>query len=992
MTPENQRLDEVQKGIPWMKWGPYLSERQWGTVREDYSDNGDAWNYFSHDQARFRAYRWGEDGLAGFCDDSQQLCFALALWNGKDPILKERLFGLTNDEGNHGEDVKEYYFYLDSTPTYSYLKYLYKYPQAAYPYAQLLESNRARGKNEAEYELLDTGIFDDDRYFDVFVEYAKADPEDILIRITIHNRGRDAAELQLLPTLWFRNTWSWGNGGDKPTLGAAEAGAAEPVVVARHATLSERFLYCPGAAELLFTENETNSQRVFGRPNAGPYVKDGIDRYIVSGEQAAVNPQRVGTKVAALCRLKLPAGGSEVIRLRLSERGPEKWPDANRFGRAFDDLFALRQTEADGFYAGITASSLTDDKARVMRQALAGMLWTKQFYYYDVALWLRDHGDKPEEGIRARGRNCDWFHMYNADVISMPDKWEYPWYAAWDLAFHTVPLSLVDVEFAKRQLMLLLGHHYLHPNGQIPAYEYNFGDVSPPVHCFAVWFVYQYDKLLRGGWGDLDFLKFCFQKLLLNFTWWVNRKDPEDKNVFAGGFLGLDNIGVFDRSSPLPTGGHLEQSDGTTWMAIFAAQMLQIAVELAVEADPVYESMALKFFEHFLWIASAMDNLGVSGVKLWNHEDGFYYDVLRFPDGGGVPLKVRSMVGLLPLAATTVLRSDLDKRLPRFFEQARWFLEKHPHTAAIVTTPLDVGAGGNRILSLLNSDKVRRILGYMLNEKEFLSNYGIRSLSHHHHEHPYVFSVGQQEYRVAYVPGESENSMFGGNSNWRGPIWMPMQVMLLSGLTNLYAHYGDDLKVECPVGSGRSLNLFQVSHEIADRLTRLFLVNSEGRRPSFGAHAKWSDPHWRDHLQFYEYFHGDTGAGLGASHQTGWTGVVAFLLHSLGGVGAEQVLEKGLGAAVEQSVEVVQEAAGTQVAAQVAEEVHEQVTEEVLEKVVELVQEKVAEAVEQHGAETVQEKVAEIVMEKVSEAVQKKVEQANQPADGTSDEGAKDIL
>jgi hypothetical protein len=989
VTPENQRLDESQKGIPWMKWGPYLSERQWGTVREDYSDNGDAWNYFSHEQSRSRAYRWGEDGLAGFSDDQQQLCFAVALWNGKDPILKERLFGLINNEGNHGEDVKEYYFYLDSTPTYSYLKYLYKYPHAAYPYAQLVEANKARGKAEGEFELLDTGIFDQDRYFDVFVEYAKADPEDVLIRITVHNRGPEAADVHVLPTLWFRNTWSWQDGDQKkPMLSAKSAAAAEPAVAARHGSLGDRFLFCPGASELLFTENETNTEHAFGKPNSGAFVKDGIVRYIVNGEKGAVNPARSGTKAAAHYRLTVPAGESEVIRLRLTARDTA----GDRFGKAFDDLFALRQSEADAFYGGITASSLSEDKARVMRQALAGMLWTKQFYLYDVTQWLRDHGDKPEEGIRAKVRNCDWFHMDNADVVSMPDKWEYPWYAAWDLAFHTIPLSLVDVEFAKRQLMLLLGHHYLHPNGQIPAYEYNFGDVSPPVHPFAVWFVYQYDKLLRGGRGDLGFLKFCCHKLLLNFTWWVNRKDPEDKNIFAGGFLGLDNIGVFDRSSALPTGGHLEQSDGTTWMAIFASFMLQITIELAVEDDPVYEAMALKFFEHFQWIASAMDNLGVSGVKLWNHDDGFYYDVLRFPDGGGVPLKVRSLVGLLPLAASTVLRADLDKRLPRFFEQARSFLEKHPHTQAIVTTPLEVGAGGSRILSLLNADKIRRILGYMLNENEFLSAYGIRSLSRYHYEHPYVFKVGEQEYRVAYLPGESDNWMFGGNSNWRGPIWMPMQFMLLTGLTNLYAYFGDTLKVECPVGSGRSLNLFQVCKEIADRLFRLFLVNKDGRRPAFGEHAKWTDPHWRDHLLFHEYFHGDTGAGLGAGHQTGWTGLIAYFLHSAGALDTGQVLQKGATAVVEQSVEVVQAAAGRQVAAQVAEEVHETVAKEVVETVVEMVQEKVAQAVEEHGAEKVQEKVAEIVMEKVSEAVQKKAEESSQPAEGTAAEGGKDIL
>jgi hypothetical protein len=964
-----------------------LSERQWGTVREDYSSNGDAWNYFTHDQAQYRAYRWGEDGIAGISDDRQLLCFALALWNGRDPILKERLFGLSNSEGNHGEDVKEYYFYLDCTPTHSYMKYLYKYPHAAYPYQTIIESNRARDKQAPEYELLDTGIFDQNRYCDVFIEYAKAEPEDLLIQVTLCNRGPEAAEIHVLPTLWFRNTWSWGHKEEKPELKMRSAGMDVRAVSARHRLLGERFLYCEGLPDLLFTENETNTQRAFNQPNRQPYCKDGIIDCVVHGNKNAVNPELSGTKVSAHYRLAVPANSTRTVRLRLTDQPPDRLDTP--FGKAFTASFTARHTEADAFYEAITSKALTRDQAQVVRQALAGLLWSKQYFYYDLAEWLREHGDKPEEGVRAQVRNKDWFHLYNADVISMPDKWEYPWYAVWDLSFHTIPLSLVDVDFAKAQLRLFLGHHYLHPNGQMPAYEWNFSDVNPPVHPWAVWSVYTYEKQLRER-GDLDFLKFCFEKLSLNFTWWVNRKDVDGNNVFSGGFLGLDNIGVFDRSAPLPTGGHLQQSDGTAWMAFYASVMLQIAIELAVEAnDPHYEAMALKYFEHFLWIASAMDNLSYTGVKLWDQEDGIYYDVLRFPDGNGVRLKVRSLVGLLPLTAITVLPADLRERLPRFFDEAQWFLERHPYTAATVTVPLEVGAGGSRILSLVNPDKLRRILGHMLNENEFLSPYGIRSLSRHHAEHPYVFSAGGQDYRIAYVPGDSDSGMFGGNSNWRGPIWMPMQLMLIRGLVNQYAHLGNNFKVECPVGSGNQMNLLEVSQEIAHRLSRLFLRNQEGRRPAHGTHSRWSDQQWRDHILFYEYFHGDTGAGVGASHQTGWTGVIAYLMQNLTAVDAEQVLEKGMSAVTEVSAEVGREADVPE-AAQVAKEVHEEVAEKVVSQVLETVQQQVAEAV-QAGQTDLQEKVEEIVMEKVAEAVQKKAEEVQQQNGGGTEE-KKDVL
>jgi hypothetical protein len=984
------RLQDDREGrAAWKKWGPYLSERQWATVREDYSANGDAWNYFTHDHAQYRAYRWGEDGLAGISDNRQLLCFALALWNGRDPILKERLFGLNNSEGNHGEDVKEYYFYLDSTPTHSYMKYLYKYPHAAYPYQSLIDANKARDKQAPEYELLDTGIFNEDRYFDVFVEYAKAEPEDILVQITVCNRGPEPAEIHVLPTLWFRNTWSWGRKEEKPGLKIITAGTDARAVAARHRLLGERFLYCEGVVDLLFTENETNTQRAFKQPNQQPYCKDGIIQAVVHGNKNAVNPEPRGTKASAHYRLTVPAKGSQTVRLRLTTQAPD--PMRAAFGNAFEVPFKARQSEANAFYQGITPNTLSQDEAHVMRQALAGMLWSKQYFHYDLSEWLREHGAKPEEGVRAQGRNKDWFHMYNADVISMPDKWEYPWYASWDLAFHTIPLSLVDVDFAKQQLRLFLGHHYLHPNGQIPAYEWNFNDVNPPVHAWAVWAVYSYDKELRGG-GDIEFLEFCFGKLSLNFTWWVNRKDADQNNVFSGGFLGLDNIGVFDRNSELPGGGYLEQSDGTAWMAFFASVMLQIAIELAVEDEPHYEALALKYFEHFLWIASAMDNLSYTGAKLWDHDDGIYYDVLRFPDGSGVPLKVRSLVGLLPLAATTVLPGDLREKLPRFFEQAQWFLEKHPYTAATITVPLEVGAGGSRILSLVNPDKLRRILGYMLDENEFLSPYGIRSLSRYHAEHPYVFSAGGQEYRVAYVPGDSDSGMFGGNSNWRGPIWMPMQLMLIRALVNQYAHLGKNFKVECPVGSGRQLTLLEVGQELARRLSRLFLRNDEGRRPTHGTRDQWSDEHWRDHVLFYEYFHGDTGAGVGASHQTGWTGVIAFLIQGFAAVQAEEVLEKGMAAVTEQSAEVAKETDKPE-AAEVAEEVREQVAEKVVAQVVETVEQQVTEAVQAQGGQAgkLQEKIEKIVIEKVAQAVQKKAEEAEKKTEPQGDE-KKDVL
>lgn len=908
MTAEQIRLDKArEQQVPWKKWGPYLSERQWGTVREDYSENGDAWNYFTHDQARSRAYRWGEDGLAGICDDKLRLCFALALWNARDPILKERLFGLTNSESNHGEDVKEYYFYLDSTPTHSYMKYLYKYPQAAFPYAQLVETSRRRSRSEFEYELIETGVFDQDRYFDVFVEYAKQTPEDVLIQITVHNRGPEVAELHVLPTLWFRNLWSWRGNPDRPELVQAQSGTEQRVVGALDPKLGQRYFYCEGDVPLLFTENESNTQRTFGVPNRTPYVKDSINDYVVNGKTAAVNPERKGTKVAAHYRLSVNPGQSQVLRLRLSDVAPAALPQiqgegANAFGQPFEETLQARRREADEFYAAITPPALTADQANVMRQALAGMLWSKQFYHYDVDKWLEERGSDPFKPTRmAAPRNDHWHHMYNGDVISMPDKWEYPWYAAWDLAFHVIALTLVDPDFGKQQLKLMLRERYMHPNGQIPAYEWNFGDVNPPVHAWSTIFTYRLEKAQKGE-GDREWLKSCFQKLLLNFTWWVNRKDRSGRNVFEGGFLGLDNIGVFDRSAPLPTGGYLEQADGTAWMALFCQNMLEMAAELAL-TDPDYEDMALKFCEHFLWIASAMTHLG-EDTGMWDEEDGFFYDVLRLPNGQAQRLKVRSMVGLLPLCAATVFEGRLREKYPEVAERFQAFLDARPELCAAIHDPRTTGVAGRMLASILDESKLRRVLAKLLDENEFLSSYGIRSLSRYHAEHPYVFHAGGQEYRVSYLPAESDTGMFGGNSNWRGPIWMPVNALIIRALLQYYTYYGNDFTVECPTGSGRQLNLYQVAEEIARRLANIFVRDEAGRRPVFGGMDKFQDdPHWRDCLLFYEYFHGDNGAGLGANHQTGWTGIIARSLHLFSSLTAEQTLALGKAAYAESGVE-----------------------------------------------------------------------------------------
>jgi hypothetical protein len=884
---EQKRLNDAREAqIPWKKWGPYLSERQWGTVREDYSEDGNAWNYFTHDQARSRAYKWGEDGLGGLCDDKQRLCFALALWNERDPILKERMFGLTNSEANHGEDVKEYYFYLDSTPTHSYMKYLYKYPQREYPYRDLIETNRNRSREEFEYELLDTGVFAEDRYFDVFVEYAKAGPEEILVRISVHNRGPEAARLRLLPTLWFRNTWSWREGERKPSL--RETGPR--AIRATHHELGEYWLHCDGAPELLFTENESNAQRLWGEPNASAYVKDAFHTYVIAGQREAVNPAKIGTKAAAHYVLDVPGGANKTVRLRLAATDTE-----DPFG-AFEEIFKSRIVEADEFYERIAPDSLNEDQRRVHRQALAGILWSKQYYYFDLEQWLREHKSHPLiESVRRDVRNTEWFHMLNADVISMPDKWEYPWYAAWDLAFHTIALALVDFDFAKEQLLLLLRSLYFHPSGQIPAYEWNFSDVNPPVHAWATLWLYKYEKQL--GRADLRFLERSFQGLMLNFNWWVNRKDPAGRNVFAGGFLGLDNIGVFDRSAQLPTGGSLEQADGTAWMAFYCQCMLEIALILT-EYDPIYEEIAFKFVQHFMWISYAMDRLGEHHDEMWDEQDGFFYDLLRLPDGHAMRLKVRSMVGLLPLCASTVFERDAVTRYPRLMELIAQFRERHPELVTHVA-PTDTGFIGlreRRMLSILNKQKLERVLGYMLDENEFMGPHGIRSLSRYHLEHPFVFHVAGQEYKVQYLPAESNTGMFGGNSNWRGPVWMPVNVLIVRALVNLYSFFGDEFKVQCPTGSGRYMTLFEVAQEIVRRLAGTFLRDADGRRPVYGGTAKFQDdPHWRDLILFYEYFHGDNGAGLGASHQTGWTALVAPLMDLFGRVDAKALLESEKG-------------------------------------------------------------------------------------------------
>jgi len=893
---EHARLEEArEKKLAWKKWGPYLSERQWGTVREDNSASGDAWNSFSHDQSRSRAYRWGEDGLAGISDDQQLLCFALALWNERDPILKERLFGLTNSEGNHGEDVKEYYFYLDSTPTHSYMKYLYKYPHTAYPYGDIIESNARRGRAGLEYELLDTGVFDQDRYFDVFVEYAKATPEDILIQVTIENRGPDTASIHVLPTLWFRNTWSWTPSAARPSLSAIGG----DVIAASHPVMGKRFFQVEDANALLFTENESNSERLINTPNRTPYVKDAFHNYVIRGNQAAVNPERSGTKAAAYYRRDIPAGGSTVIRLRLSDLEPSGLVTTGqngsaRFDKTFGTTFARRRKEADEFYASIIPSSLNDDQANVMRQALAGMMWSKQFFNFDVDRWLHERGSDVFTARRRDTRNAHWHHMNNADVISMPDKWEYPWYAAWDLAFHCLALTLVDPDFGKQQLDLMLDARYLHPNGQLPAYEWNFGDVNPPVHAWATIFTYRLEK--ARGTADVEWLEGAFLKLLLNFTWWVNRKDRSGSNVFEGGFLGLDNIGVFDRSAPLPTGGYLEQADGTAWMALFCQNLLEMTVELA-QVRPAYLGLVEKFVEHALLITSSMLNAG-GGTGMWDDEDGFFYDVLRLPDGQAHRLKVRSMVGLLPLCAVTVFEGEIRKIAPQLNDRLHALLADRPELAAFIHDPMKLGKGGRRMSAALNEEKLRRVLTRMLDENEFFSPYGIRALSRFHADHPYVFHVSGQAHTVSYLPAESDSGMFGGNSNWRGPIWMPVNGLIIRALLQYYLYYGDDFTIECPTGSGHRMNLYQVAEELGRRLTNVFLRGKDGRRPVYGETAKFQeDPHWRDYVLFYEYFHGDNGAGIGASHQTGWTGIIARIMHLFATSTSEEVLELGKAAA-----------------------------------------------------------------------------------------------
>jgi hypothetical protein len=883
---EADRLEQTRAGVPWKRWGPYLSERQWGTVREDYSDNGDAWNYFTHDQARSRAYKWGEDGIAGFCDDRQRLCFGIALWNGVDPILKERMFGLTNSEGNHGEDVKEYYFYLDATPTSSYLKYRYRYPLNEFPYADLVATNRARSRLELEYELLDTGVFDDDRYVDVDVEYAKSTPDDVHVRITIINRSRERATVHLLPSLWFRNNWWMDH--PKGALHAAD-GAAGAVVAAEHLDLGRLELRCEGEPTLLFTENETNTERLWGVANSSPYVKDAFHEYVLHGQDSAVNPARAGTKAAAHYVLDIAPGGVRVVQLRLCRA------DAPALGSdEVDRVFASRIADADEFYASITPPATTPDEAMVMRQALAGMLWGKQLYSFDLDRWLDEHHVHPLRHPDASNvRNRDWFHMLNEDVISMPDTWEYPWYASWDLAFHTVALAMVDVDDAKGQLALMLRELYLHPSGQLPAYEWNFSDVNPPVHAWATLAVYE-TELEQRGVGDVVWLKSAFQKLLVNFTWWINRKDPTGRNVFEGGFLGLDNIGVFDRSAPLPTGGHLEQSDGTAWMAFYSQCMLGIALELSAH-DPLYEDMVLKFAEHFLFIAAAMDRIGDNEDELWDEEDGFFYDVLRLPDGNAARLKVRSMVGLLPLCATTLMPLEGVQLGEDLLARLRRRIESMPELLATIHDTRDTGINGRRMMAVLDERKLRRVLARMLDEDEFLSPHGLRALSRYHEQHPFSLEVHGETYEVRYLPAESDTGMFGGNSNWRGPVWFPVNYLLLRALLHLYAYYGDDFTVECPTGSGHQCTLFEVATELGQRLSSIFVPDADGRRPVYGGSERFqTDPNWKDMLQFHEYFHGDNGAGLGASHQTGWTGLVARVIQIRGYLRPQDLLSSSL--------------------------------------------------------------------------------------------------
>ncbi len=880
-TAEHQRLTEhVERKSNWRNWGPYLSERAWGTVREDYSADGQAWQYFPHDHARSRVYRWNEDGLAGISDRNQHLCFALALWNERDPILKERLFGLAGGEGNHGEDVKEVYFYLDSTPTHSYMKMLYKYPQAEFPYADLVQQNRQRGYQDFEYELLDTGVFADNRYFDVEVEYAKAAPDDMLIHIKITNRASEAAPCHVLPTLWLRNTWGWGypagpmnDTPDKPVLQKIN----KEVIRADHSDIGTYYLYMDGEPTILFTENETNTKRLYNAANGQPYVKDAFHRYVVNGEAKAVNPNPTGTKAAAHYRKTLAAGEVWVICLRLATSA-----HAQPFER-FDAIRAQRKAEADDFYAAVQPNHLSDDQRSIQRQAFAGLLWSKQLYYFDIAQWLKgDPATPAPPPQRQRGRNHDWNHLHNFDVISMPDKWEYPWYAGWDLAFHCIPLAVIDPSFAKRQLELLTREWYMHPNGQLPAYEWAFSDVNPPVHAWAVWRVYKIDAKARGT-PDRRFLEGMFHKLLLNFTWWVNRKDAEGRNVFQGGFLGLDNISVFDRSAPLPTGGHIDQSDATAWMGFYSVMMLKIALELA-RTEPVYQDIATKFFEHFLRIAYAVTHMGDDSVSLWDEDDGFFYDALNLPDGRVVPLKVRSLVGLMSLLAVETLEPSVMDAMPEFNRRVHWFIENRPDKSMNITS-IDVpGVGQRRLIAFLDREKLTSVLRYMLDENEFLSPFGIRSLSKVHEGQPYNFHINGSTISVNYQPAESQSGLFGGNSNWRGPVWFPINYLLIEALQRFHHYYGDSFQVEMPTGSGKLMTLGEVADELSNRLISLFMRDETGKRPIYGGSEMFQDdPHWRDFVLFHEYFHGDNGAGLGASHQTGWTALVAKLIQQQAG-------------------------------------------------------------------------------------------------------------
>jgi hypothetical protein len=851
---ERIRLHEEAIGERhWKRWGPYLSERQWGTVREDYSHDGNAWDYFSHEQSRSRAYRWGEDGIGGWCDDRQRVCVALAMWNGQDPILKERIYGLTNSEGNHGEDCKDLYFYLDATPTHSYLKMLYKYPQRCFPYDWLTSENRRRGKQDLEFEIVDTGIFDDNRYFDVFVEYAKVGPDDFLMLVTAHNRGPDAAPLHLLPQMWFRNTWSWDPKAPKPGLSMGEDGG----IVVDHPTLEGFQLYYDGNPALLFCDNITNTRRLYGDNSAQGYFKDAFHDYVVHNNKAAVNPQPNGTKVAGHYFFNIPPGGSAQARLRLSI-SPQKAPFKD-----FDATFNLRKKEADEFYGQLQAGMTNEDEKMVQRQALAGMIWSKQFYHYDIPSWWKGDPAVPFQPPRPNIRNFEWMHLANAEVLSMPDKWEYPWYAAWDLAFHCIPLSLVDANFAKEQLTLLTRERYIHPNGQLPAYEWNFGDVNPPVHAWATWRVFQIDRRINNHEGD---------------TWWVNRKDASGRNIFQGGFLGLDNIGVFDRSAPLPTGGYISQADGTAWMAMYSLNLMRIALELGLR-NPVYQDVATKFFEHFLHIAQAMTNLADRGLGLWDEEDEFYYDVLNLPNGGCIPLKLRSMVGLIPLFAVETIEPEMLQKMPDFRRRLKWFLKNRPDLAALVSRWGEKGQEERRLLSLVRGHRMKRLLKRMLDETEFLSDYGVRAISRSHRENPYEFWVGGNRLTVTYTPAESDSGLFGGNSNWRGPIWFPVNYLLIESLQKFHYYYGDDFKIECPTGSGKMMTIDEVADELSRRLCRIFLKDGNGRRPVFGHYEKFqNDPHFRDCIPFHEYFDGDNGRGVGATHQTGWTGLVAKLL------------------------------------------------------------------------------------------------------------------